>query len=1332
MTKIPLGIPKYFQLCGTRYRNAHEALGSLFQEEGVEDYIENFEELSALIADQSEEQSIGWFLRGLKTEIRNWVRTLNPSSCDQAMELARNVESAMGGRIEKPSYRPRTGNTQTFSSPHSFKSESPNKNTQLTPPKPTYASNSSNPNRTRPPDKPQFGNSNRTPNVRHLTSSEWEERRKKGLCFRCGQRYSPQHKCADGGLRVLLLADGETLGADGEVYSAEILSDEEEEENAEGTCNSLELSSGPTNPSCSLSTIKLVGEINGVPVLILVDSGATHNFLSKRLAIALGLHTSPIKRTCIKMGDDRRVWMTEGCTGIPIKLGSYSLNADALVYDLGSLDLILGIAWLKTLGDGISSTQECLSSILSCVEDPHEHRNIPSPELQLSREEQEQLDQLLKRFPNLFRAPKGLPPARPIEHKSSLKRDRGLYYRALNKVTVLDKYPIPVVEELLDELHNSRFFSKIDLKSGFYQVRVREEDVGKTTFRTHNGHYEFLVMPFGLTNAPATFQALMNDVFRQHLKKGVLVFFDDILVYSNSWVDHLALLSEIHHVHQKHRLVVNRKKSTFGQRSVEYLGHIIDGSGVSMDPTKISSVTTWPTPTTVKAVRGFLGLTGYYRKFIRDYGKIAKPLTELTKKDGFRWGPPAQDAFEKLKQAMVTAPVLALPDFSTPFLIECGASGLGLGVVLMQSKRPIAFFSKALTDKNLNRSAYDKELMALVLAIQHWRPYLLGRHFIVSTDQKSLKFLLEQRITTPDQQNWVAKLLGYQFTIVYKPGCENRAADSLSRITEGSLQAILSAPSWLDGDQLLAGADRDPYIQKISNSLLTDPSSKPGFALVAGKLHYKGRLVVPPSSPWIPKLIEEFHNSPTGGHSGYYRTYRRLASRLYWPGMTKTIQLFVRSCDICQRFKSSTLSPNGLLQPLPIPQQIWEDISLDFITGLPKYHGYEVVLVVVDRLSKYCHFVPLKHPYTARSLAEVFLKEIIRLHGIPKTVLSDRDPLFLSTFWKEIFSLQGSKLHFSSAYHPETDGQTEVVNRSLETYLRCFAAEQPKTWSFWLPWAEYWHNTSFHISTNTTPFETVYGRPPPSILQFAPGEIQCEAVAREFVDRDEALKQLKYHLARSQERMKKSAYLHRRDENFDIGDWVFLKLCPHRQQSVVHRINQKLAARYYGPFQITAKMGPVAYKLKLPVEAKVHPVFHASLLKRAMGNFQAEPTLPKELEMDPSDQPSPKYCLAVREVLDAGKKSVQWLIQWDSGTTENATWEDAFHIQSQFPDFKLEDKLDSQDRGIDRDRIDESSPTNEPTTDEPNRPRVWKVYRRRKSRGQVAGVGWNGREHAEG
>lgn len=582
-------------------------------------------------------------------------------------------------------------------------------------------------------------------------------------------------------------------------------------------------------------------------------------------------------------------------------------------------------------------------------------------------------------------------------------------------------------------------------------------------------------------------------------------------------------------------------------------------------------------------MRGFLGLTGYYQKFIANYGKIAKPLTELTKKEGFKWNEEAEKAFQTLKTAVTSSPVLTLPNFELPFEIKCDASGKGVGAVLMQMKHPIAYFSKAFTASKLSKSAYDKELMALVLAIQHWRHYLLGRRFVVYSDQKSLKHLLQQRITTANQQEWMAKLLGFDFEVVYKVGVENKVADALSRQhEEATIQTMLSFPIWTQGKQLQQEVMQDPVLKGIIKAIQSDPTSKPGFVLKGGVLFYKNRLVIPAKSPIIDDLLRDFHSSPSGGHSGYLRTYRRMAGTLYWQGMMKRVQEFVKACDTCQRQKYAATTPSGLLQPLPIPVLVWSEISMDFITNLPKSNGYEAILVVVDRLSKYSHFIPLKHPFTARSIASIFVKEVVRLHGVPESILSDRDPLFVSIFWKELFKLIGTVLKMSSAYHPQTDGQTEVVNRCLEAYLRCFISDQPKSWAHWIPWAELWYNTSFHISTGFTPFEVVYGRKPPVLVHFLEGETRVEAVAQELRDRDEALRQLKFNLQKAQEQMKMQADKRRKEVQFDVGDWVFLKLRPHRQQSVVQRIHQKLAPRFFGPYQIIQKVGPVAYKLKLP------------------------------------------------------------------------------------------------------------------------------------------------------
>nr|GEV00618.1 putative mitochondrial protein [Tanacetum cinerariifolium] len=357
-------------------------------------------------------------------------------------------------------------------------------------------------------------------------------------------------------------------------------------------------------------------------------------------------------------------------------------------------------------------------------------------------------------------------------------------YRQLNKFTVKDKFPVIMVEELIDELCGAHFFSKLDLRSGYHQIRMKEQDVYKTTFRTHQGNYEFLVMPFGLTNAPSTFQSLKNQLFKPFLRKFVLVFFDDILIYSANEAEHLQHLQEVLEVIRTHTLYAKQITYIFLAPQVEYLGHVLSAQGVAIDPSKIQAMATWPILTTLKQLRGFLGLIGYYRRFIKNYALINQPFTTLLRNNGFHWSTEAEVTFNQLKKAMMTTPVLALPNFEKEFVVKTDASGCGIGVVLHQDGHPIAYLSKALSPRHQALSTYEKEFLAVMMTLDRWRGYLLDMHFKIKTDHFSLKYLLDQRLTTPFQTKWLPKLLSFDYKISYKKRADNGAVDVLSRCCE--------------------------------------------------------------------------------------------------------------------------------------------------------------------------------------------------------------------------------------------------------------------------------------------------------------------------------------------------------------------------------------------------------------------------------------------------------------------------------------------------------------------------------------------------------------------
>lgn len=586
-------------------------------------------------------------------------------------------------------------------------------------------------------------------------------------------------------------------------------------------------------------------------------------------------------------------------------------------------------------------------------------------------------------------------------------------------------------------------------------------------------------MPFGLTNAPATFQSIMNRMLEYYLRKFVLVFMDDILIYSSTLEEHIKHLTLVFQTLADNQFFIKASKCETAKQQLEYLGHLISGSGVATEPSKVAVVSSWPRPQTVKQLRGFLGLTGYYRRFIKQYGVISQPLTQLLKKNvQFLWTSVEQKAFDTLKQALIQAPVLALPDFNKVFTMETDASDLGMGAVLMQG-HPISFLSKSFYDKNKGLSTYEKECMAVLLAVEKWRPYLQHKEFILKTDNRSLLFLTEQRATTKLQQKAMLKLMDLNFKIQYKQGHTNKAADALSRLSESDqeISAIyVGQPSWL---QVL----QEGYLQDVeATEKLTQLSlqSTPlnGYNLVDGIFKYKNRIWVGNNQLAQRHILQALHSSAIGGHSCINATYQRVKALFAWPQLKASVVEYVQACQVCQQAKPEHVKLPGLLQPLPVPTQAWQSVSLDFIEGLPKSNSYDVLLIVIDRFSKYAHFIPLSHPYSALQVAQVYMTNVYKLHGLPQSIISDRDIVFTAKLWQELFKLSDTQLQMSSAYHPQSDGQTKRLNQCVEAFLRCTVHSCPRLWSKWIALAEFWYNTTFQSAIGRTPFEVLYGQKP--------------------------------------------------------------------------------------------------------------------------------------------------------------------------------------------------------------------------------------------------------------
>ena len=804
-------------------------------------------------------------------------------------------------------------------------------------------------------------------------------------------------------------------------------------------------------------------------------------------------------------------------------------------------------------------------------------------------------------------------------------------YRGLNKVTVRDEHALPIPEDQIRRLHGARVFSKIDLHSGYYQIAMAAADVEKTAFTTTFGLFEFLVMPFGLSNAPATFSRLMMDVFSDYLYDFVLVYLDDILIFSANEEEHEKHLQLVLERLREHQLIAKRSKCSFFQVEVEYLGYVVGAAGVKMAEDKVHAVLDWPAPNNPTEVRGFLGLTGFYRQFIRSYAHIAAPLNELTKKDQpYVWTSLHAQAFEQLKAAITTAPVLQVYNPAAPCVVCTDASNIAVGAVLLQAAgtagddlRPVAFFSRKLRGAELNYDARTKEFLAIKLTAQKWKHYLNnGKPTVFYTDYESLQYLNSSTELSPQFMRWYGNIcawLGEPPTIRYKPGKENTVADALSRRPDHALYALsLVVPADDLMQHIRDGLELDEFAQKEAERIAEGTSDyfwEDGllYRFINGRL----QLYVPDAGNLRETLISEMHDLPLVGHQGKNRTLRRLIDKFGWVGMSKDVDAYVSGCQHCLRNKPKNTHPAGLLQPLEIPNRPWESISMDFIVKLPKTkEGFDAVMVVVDRFSKYVEFIPTFTTATAEDVAELFFKNVLCRHGCPASIVSDRDSKFISSFWQALWTSVGTKLKLSTAYHPQTDGQTERVNRVLEEMLRSFCLLNPESWVDFLPQARFAYNSAVHSSTKLSPFAVVYGSDPRLPASYVAGDsCAVPASVERFRERHEqTISQVADLLKAAQERQAKYANRKRVDVSFNVGDEVLLN---SRNLSLDGSNPQKLKPLFVGPFKILKKVGPVAYTLDMPSTFAGHPTFHVSVLKKYTGTAERFPLRAESAEPPP-------------------------------------------------------------------------------------------------------------------
>lgn len=890
-------------------------------------------------------------------------------------------------------------------------------------------------------------------------------------------------------------------------------------------------------------------------------------------------------------------------------------------------------------------------------------------------------------------------------------------YRNLNSQTIKNTYPLPLISETIDKLRGARYYTKMDVRWGYNNIRIKEGDEWKAAFKTEKGLFEPTVMFFGLCNSPATFQSMMNHIFRDLIDQGVVVvYMDDILIFTETIERHREVTARVLKILQDNDLYLKPEKCEFEVTEIEYLGLVIGHNSVQMDMVKVKGVLEWPTPTKVKEVQAFLGFANFYRRFIKDFSKKARPLTQLTRKDiDWEWGNEAQEAFENIKKAFITAPILVMPDPSKPMRIETDASDYAWGSVLSQLEddglwHPTAYISKSLTEVERNYDVHDKELKAVIGSFETFRHYVEGaKHPVeVYTDHRNLEYFKKSQKLSRRQARWSEFLQRFDYVLIHKPGVLNKA-DGLSRRIDhkGEVkmdnqdQVVIKGDKFFDpakatqrgrtsedtklarairirtlqavellGDEELKQKikDNDEFDDEVSLAIEAIKDSGPRslrkgiqeWNYEDGLILYRGKIYVPKNDELRREVVRSCHDPIIRGHPGRQGTLELVSRNYWWPGMTVFIKAYVDGCAICQQTKIDTHPTKVPIQPTQIPNRPFQYLTMDFIVKLPESDNYNSILLITDQFSKAIVTIPCVEKINAAQTADLLIKRVFCIYGIPDKIISDRGPQFASQCMKAILNALGVQSALSTAYHPQTDGATERANQETEQFIRAYVNKMQDDWSSILPFADLTHNSKIHSATKRAPMELLFG-----YLPEWPGQVKIGDRVPAAADRIEAMNQARSEAAASMI-IAQQAMRNQQDRyglegpTWKIGDQVWLDVKNLKTQYP----SAKLAPKREGPFEIIGKVGSSSFALELPKQWRIHNVFHASLLKEYIENEAHGPNWTKP----PPDLIEDEEEYEIDQIMKCRKLHGQWeyYVSWKGYPSTENMWrpiEDFEHAQ---------------------------------------------------------------------